>query len=108
MIKKCSSCKNLREICYEDYVKGFSLNLCWDCMELHRFDEERIKLIPQIKICDGCSCIYIPKKENSKKCGVCWMRFFGRLKEEKTKPKIIQKSKSHSENSLNKFMGLLN
>ena len=64
-IKKCSLCKNINYIFYEDYAKGISINLCYECGKLTGFE---VNLTTEI-ICPRCRKPFKPFKGES----VCWI-----------------------------------
>jgi predicted amidophosphoribosyltransferase len=65
MIRKCSLCRELNYIFYQDYAKGISINLCFECSRLVGF---KINLLTEV-ICAKCQKPFSPFKNEN----ICWI-----------------------------------
>jgi hypothetical protein len=82
----CSLCHENKQIAYNDWIpgttkpsqRGFSLNLCIDCLQFIGWKSEANEWIISSKICIDCGKRFIPKKESSiARCGLCWFKRLG-------------------------------
>ena len=84
---KCSHCTENKNIVYRDYafgdknaapaLKGKAVNICWTCLDELGWKKEIREILPLGHKCPDCKEFYVPKKITStKKCGLCWQKFF--------------------------------
>ena len=64
-IKTCDFCKKIKYIAYEDYARGFSLNLCYNCAKQLDFP---VQLTTEV-ICPLCQEPFKPFKNET----ICWI-----------------------------------
>lgn len=83
----CSLCQKQVPVVYYDIAyfpnlnqgeKGtfISIKLCWNCLNQLQWEKEKFALLPQIRTCNTCSLIFLPKNSNQVKCGPCWAKVF--------------------------------
>lgn len=70
---KCSHCGLAKNIVYRDYAPGVSIKICYSCLIILDWKVELADLLPNIMICPMCAERYLPKKQNSIRCPLCWI-----------------------------------